>query len=330
MRHVMIMIATVLVSMGVVVGESPETAAHARNVELNGMIAFDQPVSSTGHFQIFTMNPDGSNVRELTFSRIADNVHPIWSPDGSTLVFSRFFADKAEVWVMNADGTEVHAITHGGFSGLPAYSPNGKLIALERYISPTDDGLWIMKTDGTHMRRVTRNPLPSTDTDCECDTKPHWSPDGEQLTFARIKTLSRSAVFTVNADGTDLHRLTQWAMNATTPVWSPDGGRIAFNIQCCGYPGGPSHIFTIRPDGGGLVQLTTDPHGESFDPTWSPDGQMIAFAHYPGAPNHEGFGDIYEMEADGTDVVNITHSPSLDGSNNSEEGPWWGTHAPAA
>ena len=167
MKKAMLEIATILVSLGlVVVGGSPPTTAHARDAELNGMIAFDQPVSSTGHTQIFTMNPDGSHVRELTFSRVADSVHPIWSPDGSTLVFSRFFADKAEVWAMNADGTEIHAITHGGFSGLPAYSPNGKLIAFERYISPTDDGLWIMNTDGTHMQRVTHNPLPSTDTAC--------------------------------------------------------------------------------------------------------------------------------------------------------------------
>jgi hypothetical protein len=57
---------------------------------------------------------------------------------------------------------------------------------------------------------------------------------------------------------------------------------------------------------------------------------MIAFAHYPGAPHGQGFGDIYEMKADGTDIVNITRSPSLDGSNNSEEGPWWGTRQPRA
>ena len=224
----------------------------------------------------------------------------------------------------------MHAITHGGFSGLPAYSPNGKLIAFERYISPTDDGIWIMNPDGTHMRRVTRNPRRSTDTACECDTKPHWSPDGEQIVFARIRTQRRSAVFTVNLDGTDLRRLTEWAMNAANPVWSPDGARIAFNIQCCGFPGFVSHIFTIRPDGKGLVQLTRDRRGESFDATWSPDGKMIAFAHYPGAPHGHGFGDIYEMKADGTDIVNITRSPSRNGANNSEEAPWWGTRQPRA
>jgi TolB protein len=324
MKKTMIAIATIFVSLGlVVVGGSAQAMSRTHGAELNGMIAFDQPVSRTGHVQIFTMNPDGSHVRELTFSRNADNVHPIWSPDGSKLVFSRFFADKGEVWVMNADGTGPHAITHGGFSGLPAYSPNGKLIAFERGISLTNDGLWVMNADGTHMRRVTRNPRRSSDTACECDTKPHWSPDGEQIVFARIRTQTRSAVLIVNLDGTNLRRLTPWAMNATTPVWSPNGARIAFAIQCCGFPGFVSHIFTIRPDGGGLVQLTRDRRGESFDPTWSPDGRMIAFAHYPGV---QGFGDIYEMKADGTHIVNITRSPSRNGSNNSEEGPWWGTH----
>ena len=331
MRKTMIAIATIFVSLGlVVVGGPAQAIGHASGAQPNGMIAFDTPVRTTGHVQIFTMNPDGSHVRELTFTRAADNVHAIWSPDGSTLVFSRFFAAKAEIWVMNADGTGSHAITHGGFNGLPAYSPDGSLIAFERYISPTDDGIWVMNPDGTNMRRVTRNPRRSSETECQCDTKPHWSPDGEQIVFSRIRTQSRAALVIVNLDRTNLHRITKWKVNAANPVWSPDGTRIAFNIQCCGFTGFVSHIYTIRPDGTGIHQLTPDRRGESFDATWSPDGKMLAFAHYPGAPHHNGFGDIFEMNADGTHLVNITRSRSRNGENNSEEAPWWGTHQPIA
>jgi WD40-like Beta Propeller Repeat len=290
----------------------------------NGMIAFHKYVPETGHAQIFTMNPDGSHLRELTFTADADNLHPTWSSDGSTIVFERDLPTVAEVFVMNADGTGAHAVTHGCCGGNPAYSPDDKSIAFENY-DPTlsISGLAIIDASGTHLRQITTEPVPGPG-----DTKPHWSPDGRQLVYAEVPSEPNSAVFVINTDGTGRRQLTPWVMDATAPSWSPDGTKILFNVYCCGFSGIVANIFTIRPDGSDLNQLTLNHSAKSgsFDASWSPDGRMIAFAHFPGAPNDRGGADIYTMNADGTDVVNITNSPTNSNNANWEAAPWWGTH----
>jgi TolB protein len=306
-----------------VLGTPAQATAPERHAKPNGMIAFHKFVPRTGHVQIFTINPDGSHVRELTFTADADNLHPTWSSDGKTIVFERDLPTEADVFVMNADGRDAHAVTHGCCGGNPAYSPNDKNIVFENYDPALSiSGLAIIDGDGGHLRQITSEPVPGPS-----DSKPHWSPDGKQLVFSKVLTEPNAALFTINVDGTHRRQLTPWAMDATSPSWSPDGRKVLFNVYCCGFPGIVANVFTIRPDGADLDQLThnRDATSGSFDASWSPDGRMISFAHFPGVRGH---GDVYTMKANGSDVVNITRSPSNSQGANSEEATWWGTHAP--
>jgi Tol biopolymer transport system component len=115
-------------------------------------------------------------------------------------------------------------------------------------------------------------------------------------------------IYTMNADGTDVVKLTDDKANDWYPSWSPDGKSILYTSQ----PSQPdktyNQIFRMNADGSGRLQLTTDP-AEHLDPTWSPDGKRIAFVF---ASATDGNREIYVMDADGSNAVNLTNDPADD------------------
>jgi len=101
-------------------------------------------------------------------------------------------------------------------------------------------------------------------------------------------------IYTLNADGSNLKRLTDNDANDVQPSWSPDGSKIAYNSY--GY-NLPSEIYTMKADGSGIIQITHDPaeheYGEEW-PSWSPDGNTIIY---------ESFRDA-STESNGTTIQN--------------------------
>lgn len=108
---------------------------------------------------------------------------------------------------------------------------------------------------------------------------------------------SNQEIYTMNANGTRLDRLTKTTQIDSHPAWSPDGNKIAFTKEV---DTNLYEIYTMNANGTGLDRLTNDP---SLDqrPSWSPDGNKIAFSS-----DH----DIYTMNADGTGLDRLTNSQS--------------------
>ena len=130
-------------------------------------------------------------------------------------------------------------------------------------------------------------------------------------------------------EGSQGHQITPVGMDIGNPDWSPDGERIVF--QSPAEPANdqtPQQIYTIHPDGTDLVQIT---HYEpvsgivigTFGPRWSPDGQKLVFAHRDGSttrgPDGQPHADLFVMNPDGSNVVQITFTPEKD--NNPAWGP---------
>ena len=121
-----------------------------------------------------------------------------------------------------------------------------------------------------------------------------------------------------NANGTGRYSITSFPLKAGDhPDWSPDGTRILFSTA----RHGRGNLFTVRPEGTGLRQLThfrglTNVENGSF----SPDGESIVFATVVGAVNPPGatLDDVFVMSADGTDIRPVTRARNWDGS------PDWG------
>ncbi len=138
----------------------------------------------------------------------------------------------------------------------PAFSALGRRIA---FTSRSE--IWSMYEDGTTVRQVTVGPEPSRD--------PTWSPDGEEVAFARGYAGDRD-LYAIGADGNGLRRLTSGRADDEAPAWGPTGS-IAF------VRGGDVHLKApkraARPLTGGAA--------DDRDPVWSPDGRRIAFTRLP-------------------------------------------------
>jgi len=148
----------------------------------------------------------------------------------------------------------------------PAPSPDGRQVAL---LDLADDEVWIAERGAARVRNVSR----FVD---ELDAMPSWSPDGQRIAFASFRS-GGSDIYVADAAGGEPRNLMASEYPAVhfddAPAWSPDGSRIAFSSD----RGGWRAIWTMRPDGSDLVQVTTDPAARDFEPSWSPDGRRIVF-----------------------------------------------------
>jgi Tol biopolymer transport system component len=133
------------------------------------------------------------------------------------------------------------------------------------------------------------------------DFAPVWSPDGRTIAFTRGNN-SGTEIYVINADGTDERQLTKVRnprkyefVYTGSPVWSPDGRRIA----CTSNRTGSFQIYVMSADSSNQRRLTQDKLDDA-DPAWSPDGSRIAFTSgaYPSGYDRN---ELYVMDADGTD-----------------------------
>jgi len=242
--------------------------------------------------QICLMNADGTNRVQLTdFDATA--FYPSISPDGKTIYFSVKGSGSFDIYSISVNGGEAKKLTKDiGSLYAPELSPKGEWIIFTN----NGNGLWLMRSDG-------RNPHPLTGRD---DIDPTWSPDGSMIAFASSRNGTRQ-LFVMNADGTNIHQVTNLDSMGGRSTWSPDGTKLAFYRG----PNGDRNIYLINVDGTGLVQLTHG--GNNLGPSWSPDGNWIAFTSF-----RDGNNEIYIIHPDGTGLTRLTNNL------NSDWQPRWG------
>jgi TolB protein len=302
----------IIAALATLIGAS---AAWATTPGKNGKLVFRRYLDKEQTWgALFTANPDGTGVRQVT--RPAKGVldsEPEWSPDGSKIAFERAAvgARRVQIYTANADGTGLKRIRpsaacDGGEA--PAWSPDGAQIVFLCHFR-----IVIVNADGTDPRLVTSGSRPTW-----WDGDPQFSPDGTRIVFQRIDPRAKPhggfALYIVNADGTGERRLTPWALRAGDhPDWSPDGNRILFRSNINGPAGVSANLYTIRPDGTGLTQLTSARGGrvQNLSASFSPDGKWITFSRTPGT-GKDGNADVFVMRANGTDVRNVTRSEIWD------------------
>jgi Tol biopolymer transport system component len=246
-------------------------------------IAFARELGGSCPARMYLMQADGTRVRPFT-GRVNDPVMEApcfgglaWSPDGTHLAFTKDDFLGSSIWGRDIDGgsprelSEVPPESGGRDDFNPAWSPDGKTIAFDRTDPP---GLWLMDADGGNQRR-----LDTTSRACPRAYEPDWSPDGEWIVFARTckrsiegKRKSRSEIWLVRPDGSDLRRLTDagvWRGDNSSPAWSPDGTRIVFESLYAPSPDAApdDRIYVISADGTGQKRLTRF-RNYTIDPDW--------------------------------------------------------------
>jgi Tol biopolymer transport system component len=300
---------------------------------------------------VFTMNPDGSHVRQVTHPPKGwrDNV-PAWSPDGKRIVFERFKSDDStsRIMVVNPVTGNTRAVVPCTGERCviaidPYFSPDGQSIAYARTVAPPDaqdppvwqlySAIFVVGSDGSDPVQVSSTPerqkgQPATET-----SDPTFSPNGELLAFIRTRYSpeENSAVFVQPIGSpTEARQITPWEMNCQDrPTFSPDGTLVLFRCQPEGEEG-PSNLYWAHPDGTGLHKITHAPAdkqylGSSFSPGFRQDRGWITAGRTAGF-GEAGNADVFRVLVDDGAVVrrvNLTRTERWD------SGPNWGTHEPA-
>lgn len=265
----------------------------------NDRIAFTSRRS--GDDDIYTMKPDGTDLRRLTNDAFHD-YSPVWAPDGKRLAFGSYREPRG-LYLINPDGSGLRAYLNDPSDNIGlAWAPDGQRIAFASKRAGNYD-LYVMSINGPPPTTLTTDP---TD-----DSDPAWAPDGTRLAFTAHRD-GNAEIYAMRADGSGQTNLTRHAEDDFLPAWSPDGTRIAFTSR----RDGNAEIYVMNLDGSGQTRLTNDPADDAA-PTWSPDSQHLAFQSNRG-DNPQNF-EIYSMNADGTNVQRLTSDPSFD-----FQPAWWG------
>ena len=208
-----------------------------------------------GNPEIYLMRRSAADLTRLTVDP-ASELWPALSPDGSEVVFVSTRDGDADVYVLRVDdpGSIRQLTDEPGNDFAPTWSPDGTRIAFTSVRGGNAD-IWTMDAHGGDLSNLTARSLAD-------DSEPTWSPDGTAIAFAR----SRGGVGTIGivpAHGGHPSLLTPSSVRwATRPQWSQDGSGICFDGVAQGAM--RSDIFTIRPDGTGLMRVTSDPSAESY------------------------------------------------------------------
>jgi Tol biopolymer transport system component len=222
---------------------------------------------------IFVMNEDGSGQRRLLqVPRAA--WRPRWSPDGTRIAFESY--DPASlgfrVHIMNSDGSNVRIVpSAAGENFFPQWSPDGTRLLFLSNRAPRH--WWTMYTvnvDGTGERQLFGNEVCASNVNSI-----RWSPDGSRIAYMCDAELG--SIRTIRTDGTDPQTLTgpdataPWATDYN-PVWSPDGGELAFTSNR--YRATPQstnqwHVFIVSAAGANRRRVTSDTSGH-FVHAWGP------------------------------------------------------------
>jgi DNA-binding beta-propeller fold protein YncE len=217
-------------------------------------------IGGGGPSRIEAVEPDGSG-RRVVFDTDPTRIAQIaWSPDGTRMAYQNPIAAERGIYVANADGSDAVRLTDGINDAWPSWSPDGTRILFSS--SSYDSAIELCEPAGA---------------DFTCPTD----------------------IYVMEADGSNVVRLTTDIAPEYQPAWSPDGGRIAFVrvpvMEAWDEIFNAPRIFTMNPEGGDVRQVSTGTGGSDFSPTWSADGSHLAFA----AIRYEDWG-IWVVNADGS------------------------------
>jgi TolB protein len=212
-----------------------------------------------------------------------------------------------ELWLMDYDGSNQHALTSlGSISLTPRWAPDASRIAFTCFASANG-----VISAQICMYSLDSNKLVSFGRFRSTNTSPTWSPDGSQVMFSSSMQ-GNPELYVTDSSGNRPKRLTFTTQGAnTSPAWNPKTGQsVAFVSDRGGVP----QLYMMNADGTDARKLELPDMGYVIDPSWSPNGQLLAFSWRRPSGNY----DIYIMDVASRSIREITRDSGRN------ERPSWG------
>lgn len=228
---------------------------------------------------------------------------PIWSPNGQTILFTKEVQGngeyQSELWTINGDGSNSRFLTNGNCGD---WSPDGQHIVYSIYsVDQTiSRKIYVLDLSATSSDKPSYITLT---TDLDYIGKTIYSPDGKKIAFEGFKN-ERWSIYLMNINGSEFLELTPMLPDATSPVWSPNGQKLAFITHSSHLE--PGEIYVIDANGTNLINISNSPTWNDSYPSWSPDNSMVVFM----SQGDTGFSNIYVVNSNGTELKKLTKANS--------------------
>ncbi len=256
----------------------------------------------SGHKEIWTMNWDGSDQRQLTHLN-SISVFPSASPDGRIVAFTSYASGSPNIYLYSLDtGRKLPFYNQrASMNAFVTFTPDSKQMIYSSTAGGGPAQLYRCNIDGSNLRRITSSGA------IEVEAKINPKTGADLVDVSGREGLPQ--IFHMNIEGADVERISAGTGEATNPAWSPDGVHIAF-AWTKGFEPGNYNIFIMDIASRQTTQLTAH-EGRNENPVWAPDSAHIAYASRRGRQSQ-----IWVMNADGTGKHALTNA----GSN---ENPVW-------
>lgn len=282
---------------------SPRSSPVATPPTGQSLIVFtaEPPGGNEDDNEIYTIHPDGSNLRRLTTNN-ADDQGAVISPDRTKIAFKTNRDDcnasgscggNYNIYVMNSDGTNPTRLTDDpAHDQGPSWSPDGSKIA---FGSQRSNGfhIYIMNANGSNQTKITQSGTRNR--------TPNWHPSQNKIAFTCDgPTLADGGLNTelcvINTDGTGMVKILGGNTQESVPSWSPDGSKIL-------YKRGENTLRIMNADTTNDRQVINS--GKGGD--WSPDGLKIIFDAKLG---NDTSSQMYIANSSGdANIVRVTGTP---------------------
>ncbi|WP_445715695.1 TolB family protein [Flavobacterium sp.] len=261
-----------------------------------------------GNFEVYTMNPDGSNPKNISNHPKTDYAF-CSSENGKSIYFYSNRDGNDEIYKMNLDGLKVENISnHPSSDRVPEISKNEKWLAFQSDRDEKSGEIYLMNLESKNIIRLTNNNL--------YEESPCFSSNGKKILFTRQIKEKKDTLEVSNGEIFIMDLKTKKEIRLTNKDGFDSGAKFSPNQKQIAFYGkdeitGNYDIFIMNADGTNLTNLTNDVL-EDYSPTWSPEGSWLAFTR----GNAENY-DVWIINIHTKELRRLTTQPKRD------ESPFW-------